>query len=58
MGGPDGLRVRPSDAVLGCVLSGPGETLALGLHAHMRVFELGGWDLGFGDFLDSPWEGS
>jgi hypothetical protein len=30
------------------VWTGPGETLALGLHAHMRVFELGGWDLVLG----------
>jgi hypothetical protein len=28
--------------------TGPGEMLALGLHAHMRVFELGGWDLVLG----------
>ena len=48
MDGPDGLRVRPSDAVFV-------DAFALGLHAHMRVLELGGWE--FGDFRDSVMAG-
>ena len=44
----------------GCVLSGPGQTLALGLHAHMRVSELGGWNFGehWGFWFPCLWEGS
>ena len=41
-----GWAPRASGLVLCArVWTGPDETLALGLHAHMRVFELGGWEL-------------
>lgn len=64
MGGPGGLRVRPVDAVRAgsdreC-LSGPGETPALGLHAHMAYASVRTRRTGFGDLGDFrfPWEGS